>query len=61
MSALNINIEDFLKEFDSKKLQTLEQLLIEDAPALRKNIQNIRQQTAKWKEVHNEVPTTRVT
>ena len=47
MSALNINIEEFLKELDPTTLQALEQLLAEDAPAVRK--------TAKWKEVHNEL------
>ena len=55
MSALNINIEEFLKELDPAKLQALEQLLAEDVPAVRKTIQNIRQQTAKWKEVHKEL------
>ena len=52
MSALNINIEELLKELDPTTLQALEQLLAEDAPAVRKTIQNIRQQKAKWKEIH---------
>ena len=47
MSAHNINIEELLKELDPATLQALEQLLAEDAPAVRK--------TAKWKEVHNEL------
>ena len=37
MSVLNINIE----ELDPATLQALEQLLAEDAPAVRKTIQNI--------------------
>ena len=41
MSALNINIEELLKELDQPTLQALEQLLAEDAPAVRKTIQNI--------------------
>ena len=41
MSMLNINIEELLKEFDPATLQALEQLLAEDAPAVRKTIQNI--------------------
>jgi len=41
MSALNINIEELLKELDPVTLQALEQLLAEDAPAVRKTIQNI--------------------
>ena len=41
MSALNINIEEFLKELEPATLQALEQLLAEDAPAVRKTIQNI--------------------
>ena len=41
MSVLNINIEELLKELDSATLQALEQLLAEDAPAVRKTIQNI--------------------
>ena len=41
MSVLNINIEERLKEFDPATLQALEQLLAEDAPAVRKTIQNI--------------------
>ena len=41
MSVLNINIEELLKEFDPATLQALEQLLAEDAPAVRKTIQNI--------------------
>ena len=41
MSALNINIEELLKELDPATLQALEQLLAEDAPAVRKTIQNI--------------------
>ena len=41
MSAHNINIEELLKELDPATLQALEQLLAEDAPAVRKTIQNI--------------------
>ena len=41
MSAHNINIEELLKELDPTTLQALEQLLAEDAPAVRKTIQNI--------------------
>ena len=41
MSVLNINIEELLKELDPATLQALEQLLAEDAPAVRKTIQNI--------------------
>ena len=41
MSVLNINIEELLKELDLATLQALEQLLAEDAPAVRKIIQNI--------------------
>ena len=44
MSAHNINIEELLKELDPATLQatqTLEQLLAEDVPAVRKTIQNI--------------------
>ena len=41
MSALNINIEELLKELDPATLQALEQLLAEDAPAVRTTIQNI--------------------
>jgi len=41
MSILNINIEELLKELDPATLQALEQLLAEDAPAVRKTIQNI--------------------
>ena len=41
MSVLNINIEELLKELDPATLQALEQLLAEDAPAVRKIIQNI--------------------
>ena len=41
MSALNINIEELLKELDPATLQALEQLLADDAPAVRKTIQNI--------------------
>ena len=37
MSVLNINIEELLKELDPATLQALEQLLAEDAPAVRKN------------------------
>ena len=55
MSALNINIEEFLKELDPATLQALEQSLAEDAPAVRKTIQNIK--TAKWKEIHKELLT----
>ena len=40
MSA-SINIEELLKELDPATLQVLEQLLAEDAPAVRKTIQNI--------------------
>ena len=52
---LNINIEELLKELDPATLQALEQLLAKDAPAVRKTIQNKRQQTAEWKEIHNEL------
>ena len=41
MSVLNINIEELLRELDPATLQALEQLLAEDAPAVRKIIQNI--------------------
>ena len=41
MSVLNINIEELLKELDTATLQALEQLLAEDAPAVRKIIQGI--------------------
>ena len=41
MSVLNINIEELLKELDPTTLQALEQLLAEDAPAVRKIIHNI--------------------
>jgi len=41
MSVLNINTEELLKELDPTTLQALEQLLAEDAPAVRKIIQNI--------------------
>ena len=41
MSVLNINIEELLKELDPATLQALEQLLAEDASAVRKTIQNI--------------------
>jgi len=41
MSVLNINIEELLKELDPATLQALEQLPAEDAPAVRKTIQNI--------------------
>ena len=41
MSALNINIEELLKELDPAALQAVEKLLAEDAPAVRKTIQNI--------------------
>ena len=55
MSALNINIEEFLKELESATLQALEQLLAEDVPAVRKTIQNIK--IAKWKAIHKELLT----
>ena len=41
MSVLNINIEELLKELDPATLQALEELLAEDAPVVRKIIQNI--------------------
>ena len=41
MSVLNINIEELLKELDTATLQALDQSLAEDAPAVRKTIQNI--------------------
>ena len=44
MSVLNINIEELLKELDPATLKALEQLLAEDAPAVRKTIQNILDQ-----------------
>jgi len=53
MSAHNINTEELLKELEPATLQALEQLLAEDAPAVRKTIQNIK--TAKWKEIHKEL------
>ena len=55
MSIQKIDIEKLLKELDPATLQALEQSLAEDAPAVRKTIQNIKRQTAKWKEVHNEL------
>jgi len=41
MSVLNINTEELLKELDRATLQALEQSLAEDAPAVRKIIQNM--------------------
>ena len=41
MTAQNINLEEVLKELDPEMLQALEQLLAEDAPAVRKTIKNI--------------------
>jgi len=41
MTAQNINIEELLKELSPEMLQALEQLFAEDAPAVRKTIQNI--------------------
>ena len=41
MTAQNINIEELLKELGPETLQALEQLLAEDAPAVRKTINNI--------------------
>ena len=41
MSAHNKNIEELLKELDRATLQALEQFLAEDAPAVRKTINNI--------------------
>jgi len=41
MTAQNINIEELLKELGPETLQALEQLLAEDAPAVRKTIKNI--------------------
>ena len=41
MSVPNRNIEKLLKELDPTTLQALEQLLAEDAPAVRKIIHNI--------------------
>jgi len=49
MTAQNINLEELLKELGP------ETLLAEDAPAVRKTIQNIK--TAKWKEIHKELLT----
>ena len=49
MSVLNINIEELLKELDPATLQALEQLLAEDAPAVRKIIQNILDETISEK------------
>ena len=40
MSVLNINIEELLKELDPATLQALQQLIAEDAPAVRKIIQD---------------------
>ena len=53
MSAHNINIEELLKELDPPTLQVLEQLLAEDAPAVRKTIQNILDEPIlrKWRRV----------
>ena len=42
MTAQNINIEELLKELGPETLQALEQLLAEDAPAVRKTIKNIK-------------------
>ena len=44
MSVLNINIEELLKELDPTTLQALEQLLAEDASAVRKTMR-------KWRRV----------
>ena len=41
MTAQNINIEEQLKELGPEMLQAIEQLLAEDAPAVRKTIKNI--------------------
>ena len=41
MSALNINIEELLKELDPATLQALDQELMKNFPAVRKTIQNI--------------------
>ena len=41
MTAQNINIEELLKELGPEMLQALEQLLAEDASAVRKTINNI--------------------
>ena len=41
MSMLNINVEELLKELNPATLQALEQSLAEDAPAVRKTIQDI--------------------
>ena len=41
MTAQNINLEELLKELGPETLQALEQLLAEDAPAVRKTINNI--------------------
>ena len=41
MTAQNINIEELLKDLGSETLQALEQLLAENAPAVRKTINNI--------------------
>ena len=41
MTAQNINLEELLKELGPETLQALEQLLAEDAPTVRKTIQNI--------------------
>jgi len=38
---LNINVEELLKELNPATLQALEQSLAEDAPAVRKTIQDI--------------------
>ena len=53
MSVLNINIEELLKELDPATLQALRQLLAEDAPAVRKTIQNILDEPIlrKWRRV----------
>ena len=41
MTAQNINLEELLKELGPETLQALEQFLAEDAPAVRKTINNI--------------------
>jgi len=55
MSVLNVNIEELLKELDPATLQVLEQLLAEDAPAVRKTIQNTLDEPTseklKWRRV----------
>ena len=49
MPMLNINIEELLKELDPATLQALEQLLAEDAPAVRIYWMNLF--LRKWRRI----------